>query len=170
MVSADIAVLTILGVAVVRGLFLGLIRELFSIVGLIAAALAVRFGAAPAARAFLDAASLEWPEWAVRIGCGIVIAVATLFIVAKLGQLVRRGAQAVGLGWADRSAGGALGAAEGLLVAGILLALTVLTLGKEHRLVKNSHSLAALEQIEKIAKSESRNPLPSVSSTPTQAD
>lgn len=170
MVSADIAVLTILGVATVRGIFLGLIRELFSIAGLIAASLAVRFGASPAAQALLDATNREWPEWIVRVGCGALIVVLTLFFVALLGRLLQRGAQAVGLGWADRSAGGLLGAAEGLLVAGILLTLTMLVLGKEHRLVKDSQSLATLEQIEKIAKAKPSDTLPSVSLAPAQSN
>lgn len=165
MVSADIAVLTILGVAAVRGLFLGLIRELFSVAGLIAACLAVRFANASAAQAFRDVSGVTWPEFAVRIGCGTVIVVITLIAVTLLGRLVQRGAQAAGLGWADRTAGGFLGAAEGLLVAGIVLALTVFVLGHEHRLVKNSYSLTTLEKMQELTKPETST-LPSVAAPP----
>ncbi len=161
MVSADLAVLTILGVAALRGVFLGLIRELFSVAGLVAACLAVRFLNAQATQALLDIRGLEVPEFVVRTGCGIAIAVVTLLLVHLLGRLVRRGVQAVGLGWADRAAGGMLGVTEGLLVAGIVLALAVLALGKEHRLVANSYSLATLETMQGIATQEQPT-LPSV--------
>ncbi len=44
----DLAALAILIAAVVRGLFIGMIREVFSLAALAAACIAVRFGAAPA--------------------------------------------------------------------------------------------------------------------------
>ena len=48
----DVAALAILILAVLRGLFIGLIREVSSLGGLAAACIAVRLGAAPAA---------DWP-------------------------------------------------------------------------------------------------------------
>ena len=47
--AVDVAALAILGLAVLRGLWIGLIREVFSLAGLAAAAVAVRFGTVPAA-------------------------------------------------------------------------------------------------------------------------
>ena len=47
MPPADLAALAVLCVAALRGLYLGLAREVFSVVSLVAACVAVRFAAAP---------------------------------------------------------------------------------------------------------------------------
>jgi membrane protein required for colicin V production len=149
--SVDTLVAAILAIALLRGLFLGLIREAFSIGALGAACVSVRFFTAPSAawlheitRGAVSAALAPWIA-------GAVVAVATVAGVAGLGRLLQRGARAAGLGWADRVGGAALGAAEGALVAGLLLLLIGAAIGREHPFVAGSRSIAALERVERLA-------------------
>jgi len=60
---------------------------------------------------------------------------------------MRQGARAVGLGWFDRLAGGALGAAEGALAAGLLLFAIGAVLGPSHELLARSRSYAWVERV-----------------------
>ena len=61
------------------------------------------------------------------------------------------GARAAGLGWADRLGGGALGALEGAVVTGVLLTVATTLLGRDHDLVRDTHSLAVLAEVERIS-------------------
>lgn len=154
MTPTDLVICAILGVAMLRGLFLGLIREVCSLAALAGACVGVRFFVVPAgdwlARTF-DEALGTIPA---RIVAGIVIAMAVIVLGAWIGRVLRRGARRAGLGWIDRASGGLLGAAEGALVAGILLAAVTAFAGRDHPLVKDSRSLAALEELQRIAQEE----------------
>lgn len=149
--SVDFVVGAILGVAALRGLFRGLTREAISIASLAAACVMVRLFAAPGA-AWLVAASdggvgpIAAP-WIV----GILLAIATLFAGALLARVLRGGARAVGLGWADHAGGAVLGAAEGVLLSAVLLLIAVNVLGRDHAFVSGSQSLAALIELERVA-------------------
>ena len=151
MAPVDLLALCVLSIAVLRGLFLGLIRESFSLAAIGAACIAVRWFAEPAA-AWLEAASdgrigaLAAP-WIA--GAGVAIAAAAA--VAITGRLLRRGARAVGLGLVDRAGGALLGAAEGSLVVAVLLVLATTLLGRNHPVFEGTRSLAALERVEVLA-------------------
>ncbi len=149
--SVDIVVGAILGVALLRGVFLGLIREAFSIAALGGACIAVRFYAGPFADWLGGVTGQRIPEEFTPWVAGALLAVATVAVVAFAGRLLRRGAQAAGLGWADRAGGAVLGTAEGALVAAILLVVAVAALGRDHPFVAESRSLAALQKIEQLA-------------------
>jgi membrane protein required for colicin V production len=147
----DVVVGAILGIAALRGLFLGLVREAFSIASLGAACITVRLFHEPVA-GWLGAVSEG------RIGpavapwlAGVLLAVLTIAIVVFAGRLLRRGVRWAGLGFADRAGGALLGAAEGALVAGILLVLAASLLGRTHPVLTESRSFAALEQLEQAA-------------------
>jgi uncharacterized membrane protein required for colicin V production len=148
--AIDVAVLAILAVAVARGTLIGLIREGFSLAALAAAVFATRL-ATPAAASWLEA----WSQG--RIGAelalwlaGAVIAIASVCVVAGVGALLRRGARLAGLGWADRLGGAALGAAEGALVAVLLMTGSLWLLGRSHPTLASSRSLAAYEQLQGV--------------------
>jgi uncharacterized membrane protein required for colicin V production len=147
----DLLALSVLSIAVLRGLFLGLIRESFSLAAIGAACVAVRWFAAPAS-AWLEAATdgrvgaLAAPWLA---GAGVAMAAAAA--VAIIGRVLRRGARAVGLGLVDRAGGALLGAAEGSLVVAVLLVLATSVLGRNHPLFEHTRSLAALERVEGLA-------------------
>lgn len=147
----DLVVGTILGVALLRGLFLGLIREAFSIAALGGACVTARLFAAPAgdwlvavSGGFVDPSVAPWVA-------GAALAVATIAAVASVGRLLQRGARAAGLGWADRAGGAVLGAAEGALVAGIVLLVASAAMGRDHPLLADSRSLSALDELERLA-------------------
>jgi uncharacterized membrane protein required for colicin V production len=149
----DLAALAILIAAVLRGLFIGMIREVFSLAALAAACIAVRFGAAPAADWMLLNLPVEWSPLAARVVAGAVIAVAVIVSVAVVGRLLRRGVRWAGLGFADRLAGGVVGAAEAALV------------GRDHPVLADSRTLAAFESAERLAH-QSDVALPAVSLPP----
>ncbi len=149
--SVDVVVAAILGVALLRGLFLGLIREAFSLAALGGACIVVRIYHAPAADWLIGASRGEIGPQAAPWIAGAALGVGTIAAVAIAGRLVRKGVRFAGLGWADRAGGAVLGAAEGALVAGVLLLVVGLTLGRNHPFVAGSRSIAALERIERIA-------------------
>jgi membrane protein required for colicin V production len=151
MAPIDLLALSLLGIAVLRGFFLGLIREAFSLAAIAAAWIAARWFAGPAG-AWLQAASdgrvgeLMAP-WIAGAGVAIAAAVA----VAMVGRVVRTGARAVGLGLIDRTGGALLGAAEGSLVIALLLLLGTTLLGRDHPLFQETRTLAAFERAEAVA-------------------
>jgi len=147
--AVDLVVGTILGLAVLRGLWLGMIREAFSIGALGGAVVAVRLFGPTAAGVLAERTDLSalLTPWIA----GGIIGIATIVAVALVGRALRRGAQLAGLGWADRLGGAALGALEGAVVAGVLLAIGSATLGRSHALIRDTWSLAALTELERIA-------------------
>jgi membrane protein required for colicin V production len=152
MIAADVVVLAILGVACLRGLLLGLIREVFSVASLAAAVVAVRLFVVPGGDWIQGMSDGLMGLVAARVLAGIAIVLVVIALGATAGRIFKRGARAVGLGWVDRAGGGLLGAAEGALVAGVLLAVVGSFTGRDHPLLENSRSMAALERLEEIAK------------------
>jgi membrane protein required for colicin V production len=148
--AVDMAALAILALAVMRGLFIGLIREVFSLAALAAACVAVRLGAGPGAEWMLAALPVELSPLAARIAAGVVIAVAVIVGVAIVGRVLRRGVRWAGLGFADRLAGGVLGAAEGALVIVVLMLLGIALAGRDHPALAGSRTLAAFESAEHL--------------------
>ncbi|MGH0037626.1 MAG: CvpA family protein [Myxococcota bacterium] len=146
--AVDLIALAILGLAVVRGLFRGLIGEAFSLGALAGACLAVRFGAGPSAAWLVDATGGEIGAGAAPWLTGVAIAIGTVAAVAWTGRLLKRGASAAGLGWADRVGGGALGAAEGALAVALALVAATWLLGRDHPILEDSKSMETFVQLE----------------------
>jgi membrane protein required for colicin V production len=144
----DLLALAVLGVAVLRGLFLGLIREAFSLAAIGAACIAVRWFTQPAAEWVQAASDGRIGELAAPWLAGAGVALAAAVAVAVTGRVLRRGARAVGLGLVDRAGGALLGAAEGALVVAVLLVLATTVLGRDHPAFERTRSLAALERAE----------------------
>lgn len=157
--SIDLVVAAILGVALLRGVFLGLIREAFSIGALAGAVVMVRLFAAPVAAWLVETTNGEVDAALAPWIAGAALAVATVVGVAVTGRLVQRGARAAGLGWADRAGGAVLGSAEGLLVAGLLLVILSAAIGRDHPFVAGSRSISALEELERRADARDLNPI-----------
>ncbi|UCE84907.1 MAG: CvpA family protein [Deltaproteobacteria bacterium] len=147
MAAVDLIVIMILGIAAIRGLLRGMIREIFSVLALASACLAVRFYAAPLAERIIVLADgrigslAAWGLAAVSVVIGVVA------VIALAGSFLRRGAKSVGLGWADRLGGSVIGLAEGSLVAAVLLLLAVRILGSDTPTLRDSRSVAALDQL-----------------------
>lgn len=147
----DIVAAAVLFVAALRGVFLGLVREAFSLAGLAAACLAVRVFTAPVAAWIGEVADGRIASGLLPWVAGALVAIGTLAAVAIAGRIVRRGVHAVGLGWADRAGGALLGGAEGVLVVAIVLVVLVTALGRGHPALSDSRSLAALERLERLS-------------------
>ena len=89
----DGAVAVIMGLAVLRGLFIGLIREGFSIVALASSALAVRYGSTPLATILHERSGGEIGQVGAAWIAGFVLGVGVLIVVALIGRSLRRGAR-----------------------------------------------------------------------------
>lgn len=141
----DGAVLAILIVAVLRGCWKGMIAEGFSLATLAAMFLVVRAFNGVAASWLVDVTNGQIGGVVAPYLTGAGLVVATAAVLGIAGRSLRRGAQAVGLGWADRLGGGVLGAAEGALLSGLIVVASTWIAG-EHPAVAESRSLVALER------------------------
>lgn len=140
--TVDAAAVAILGLALLRGLWIGLVREAFSLAALAAACLAVRFGTADAAEALAALSPWALGPLAAKVLAGAALAGAALAAVTLVGRAVRRGLHAAGLSGLDRLGGGVLGAAEGALLLAVLLLGAVALLGASHPWLADSRAVA----------------------------
>ncbi|MBW2576810.1 MAG: CvpA family protein [Deltaproteobacteria bacterium] len=125
--SVDIVVGAIIGIACLRGFFLGLIREAFSLASLAAAYIAVKAFVGPVSEWVGDISGGRINEALEPWVAGALLVLVTIGAVTTVGRIIRRGARAVGLGFVDRVGGGLLPA------------------------IANTRTLAALEEMELLA-------------------
>lgn len=142
----DLAAATILAAAVVRGLWIGLVREAFSLAALACAVFAVRRFAEPIAGDI--AASYQLDPLLATAMAGAGVAVAAILLVATVGFVIRRAIRASGLGLADRVGGAVLGACEGALFVALILFGIITVTGRNDPLIAGTRSLAAFEALE----------------------
>ena len=147
----DFVCLVILVLAFVRGVMRGLLRETFSIASLAAACMMVMLFYGEAADWLLRVTQGRIGEISAPWLGGLLLGITTIGIITLLGRLIRRGAKFAGLGWADRTGGAALGAAEGVLAAAVIVSLLGYAFGRDHAIVAQSRSLEALEELEHFA-------------------
>jgi uncharacterized membrane protein required for colicin V production len=145
---ADLVVGAVLAIAVLRGIWIGLIREGFSIVAIAIAAIVTRLAIDPVAAGISQMTSGEVTGRTAFWIAGCVLVVGSILVVGTLARFLRRGAHFAGLGWADRLGGGALGLAEGTVVSTILILIALWLVGPKHSTLAGSRSLAAYEQIQ----------------------
>ena len=144
----DGIVLVILVGAAARGLLIGVIREAFSLGALVAACVAIRYATAPVANWLAAISGDRIPEAILPWIAGALVAVLAVAVVGTLGRLLRRGARAVGLGFVDRALGAVLGAAEGALVALLVILGAIWLGGRDHAWVAQSMSLRAYDGLQ----------------------
>jgi len=149
----DRVALSVVGLAVLRGFWIGLLREAFSIGALAAAFVAVRLWTDAAALWLLERApfGLVLTNHQARIAGGALVALAAMFIVVAIGGFVRKRVHATALGFLDRVLGGALGAAEGALIVGVLLIGVVAFVGRDHDVLAGSRSIEWLARARGLA-------------------
>ena len=124
----DWGVVAIIGLSLTLGLMRGFIREIFALVGWLAASLVAMMYAATVgatvARFIPDLALGEQARWLV----GFVIIFLTVLIVTGFVALaIRRVLHAAGLGLSDRLLGAGFGLARGLIILVIAVLLASLT-------------------------------------------
>jgi uncharacterized membrane protein required for colicin V production len=144
----DGIVLTVILAALARGIFIGLVREGFSMAALAAAVLVTRATAGPAGAWLNDWTEGQIGELAAPWIAGALIAFTTAACMGLIGRLMRKGVRMAGLSWADRVGGGALGLAEGGLLAVLVVLGAIWIVGREHPGVAESRSLAAYDVVQ----------------------
>lgn len=151
MAPIDLVVVAILAIAALRGLYLGVIRETFSLLALAGAVVAVRLLGEPLATQLVALSGERIGPW-LAWGIGLAVLAVAVFVAARIiAHWLRKGARAVGLAWVDRMGGAALGLAEGALVAALLLLLIMLILGPDARILESSHAADAFHHLQDLA-------------------
>lgn len=165
MTPLDGIVLTVILAALARGLFIGLVREGFSMAALAAAVLVTRATAGDAGVWLNERTDGQIGELAAPWIAGALIAFTTAAGMGLIGRLARKGVRLAGLSWFDRVGGGALGLAEGTLVSILVVLGAVWIVGREHPGVAESRSLAAYDTVQ-AAVAERADELPEMPDLP----
>jgi uncharacterized membrane protein required for colicin V production len=146
--TVDAIALALLLLAALRGLWIGAVREAFSLAGLAAAVWVVSAFRAPAGAWLVEHGPFEMTDLAARLIAAVGLGAGTLLAVGVVSRLAHRGMREAGLGLADRLAGGLLGALEGAaIVAALAFGLTLL-LGRDDAALAGTRTLAAFEWLE----------------------
>jgi membrane protein required for colicin V production len=161
----DTAILTILLIGMVRGIVIGMIREVFSIAALGGACIAVRHGLEPASIWLMNAFDGQIGPTTASWTSGAAIAIAVITLVVIAGRILKRGASAAGLGWLDRAGGAVLGSAEGALVVSILLLAATWAMGRDHPALAASQGVEAFTELQSYVMERSDD-LPDVAAPP----
>ncbi len=157
----DMIVLTVLFIAIVRGIWIGLIREGSSLAAIGIATIVTRLLVDPFSARLTELTGGEITGNTAMWIAGVLLVVATIVVLGFVARLLRRGAEAAGLGWADRLGGGALGAAEGAIVAAILVTIALWLVGPDHATTEGARSIELVEELQSMRES---GKLPSVAS------
>lgn len=140
----DYAVLGVLGVSIMWGVWRGLVREVISIVGWVAAFVVANFLAEPLSQ-YLPRSI---PTLQLRLLIAfVVVFVATLAVATLLGMLLSKVIKAAGLGGLDRALGALFGTARGLLVVVAAALLAGLTGAPRQAFWRDSVSAAPLSEL-----------------------
>lgn len=117
----DIAIIVIIGVSVLTGLKVGIIKTILSFIGLLAGViLAGRFYTVLATRlTFIQQENIA------RIAAFAIILIGVMIIASIAAFVLKRAASAIMLGWVDRLIGAVFGLIMGVLFTGALLAIWV---------------------------------------------
>ncbi|MGB5985230.1 MAG: CvpA family protein [Desulfobacterales bacterium] len=131
----DIVIIVILGFGLIRGFFRGLVKELSSIIGVIAG-----FFAANLYHPLLAPYFKSWisdPNY-IQIISFALLFIAVFLVVSILGVIIKYLLNVAFLGWADRIFGVVFGLAKGVLIAAVLLMALTAFLPKNNAIVKDS--------------------------------
>jgi uncharacterized membrane protein required for colicin V production len=146
--TLDVLAAGVLALAALRGIWIGAVREAFSLAGLATAVVVVRTWRVPFGR-WLDAhGPFEVTALAAQLLAALALGVASLLAVALIGRVVRRGVRGAGLGLLDRLGGLLLGSAEGAVVVAALAVGLGALLGRDDEVLAGTRTLAALEATE----------------------
>lgn len=144
MTWVDYAVLGVLAVSILWGVWRGIVREVFSLAGWVIAFLAANLLAGPLGERLPE--SMARSE--IRILAAFVaVFIASLIVTTLAGLLLSKAVKAVGLGGLDRSLGGLFGLLRGALVVGAFSLIAGLTSLPQQDAWRGSLSAPALERV-----------------------
>jgi membrane protein required for colicin V production len=133
----DYAVLGVLALSTVWGVWRGLVREVISLAGWVLAFVAANLLAEPLAQALPQ--SISNPDLRVIVAFAAIFVV-TLTLVTLAAVLLSKALKATGLAGLDRTLGGLFGVARGLLIAIAFALVAGLTSFPQHPIWKQSWS------------------------------
>jgi membrane protein required for colicin V production len=133
--ALDILIIVIMGYCLVMGLFRGIIRELTSIVGVIAG-----FYAAYNYYPHVAKHAVRWMSNTsyINILSFLVIFFTVFILVGILGIIIKYLLKIVTVSWLDRGFGGAFGFFKGILIVSVILMVLTAFLQKGTPVIKNS--------------------------------
>jgi membrane protein required for colicin V production len=146
----DMLATTILAFCVIRGIFRGLIKEMSSIVGVLAG----YYGAYSYYPEIAKLLSL-WITNSVYVNIlsFLVIFCAVFLIVSTLGVVIKYALNIAFLGWFDRICGSLFGAIKGVLIVAVLVVIFTAFLPQGSSFIKNSQLAPHIAMIsEKMVK------------------
>ena len=146
----DMIAMTVLLVAVVRGVWIGLIREGLSLAAIGIATIVTRLAVGPFSAWLTDATGGELSGKTSVWIAGVLLVMATIVVLGMIARLLKRGAQFAGLGWADRVGGGALGAAEGAIVCAAVVLIALWLVGPDHATTDGARAVEIVEQLQSM--------------------
>jgi len=131
----DIVIVVVLGFCLIRGFFRGLVKELSSIVGVIAGFFA--------ANLYHPLLAPYFKSWISDTNYILILSYALIFIgvflvVSILGVVLKYLLNVAFLGWADRIFGIIFGLAKAVLISAVLLIVLTAFLPKNNAVVKDS--------------------------------
>ena len=131
----DIAVVVIVGFCLIRGLFRGLIKELASIIAVLAGFYA--------AYTYYPRVADLLSHWMANGGYRNILAFSILFcgvflVISAFGVVIKYLLKIAFLGWVDRFCGMGIGLAKGLLIASIMLVMLTAFLPRGAPVLKES--------------------------------
>ena len=132
----DIGIIIIFGFCLIRGFFRGFVKEVISLIGVLA-------GFYSACVYYLDIAHLlsKWishPPY-LNILSFLIIFIGVFILVSLLGAVIKYLMDIAFLGWIDRLLGVATGSIKGILIVSILLVSFVTFLPEWKPLIKQSY-------------------------------
>jgi membrane protein required for colicin V production len=144
----DMVVLTVLFIATLRGLWIGLIREGTSLAAIGLATIVTRLFIDPFAAQLISLSGGEITERTAGWIAGVLLVVAIIVVLGIAARVLRRGAVVAGLGWADRLGGGALGAAEGIIVSAVIVTIAIWLVGPNHAATEGARSAELVKTVQ----------------------
>lgn len=147
MTGFDFAVIAILLVSLLLGVWRGLVYELLSLLGWPVALVLSKLFAGDVAPML----PIEQEVMRVAAAYGVVF-IAVLVIFGMLAWLFSRLVKAIGLGWADKALGGLFGVLRGALIVLVLVWLAGLTQIPEQPFWRNAQSSKVAEDVALMAK------------------
>jgi membrane protein required for colicin V production len=131
----DIFVLIMVGYALIRGIFRGLIKEMAAIVGVVAGFWGA-YTYYPLLAQLLDS-WIDDPGY-LKIVSFLVIFCAVLFAISIVGVVIKYLLRVAFLGWLDRVCGGLFGLLKAVLITAVVLMVLTAFLPKNAPLVRDS--------------------------------
>jgi len=140
----DIIIIVVISFCLIRGLFRGIVREVSSIVGVIAGFYGAYF--------YFPLLSPYFSEWISTAGYRnllsfFILFCAILVLISLVAHLIRYFLNIAFLGWIDRLCGMIFGAAKGILIISVLFTILTTFLPKNSTILVNSRFSAPVAKV-----------------------